>query len=167
MHHDIGAVGQSRVIAPVERRIIPAWTDYNGHLNVTWIAHLFDLGTDNLLNSLEIGEAYAARSGRSTFALGAHVTYLSEARLDEDIEVHSTLIGVDAKRIKYRHKLIAVVEGRVIAQLEQVSMQVNLETRRSEPWPSQIKAALAANLSQDAMLHLCDGLPLNPEPRHD
>tara|TARA_R110002049_G_scaffold201563_1_gene372295 strand:- start:9136 stop:9639 length:504 start_codon:yes stop_codon:yes gene_type:complete len=167
MGHEVDEMGQDRPVAPVERRIISAWTDYNGHLNVTWIAHLFDLGTDNLLDALQIGETYAARTGCSTFALGAHVSYLSEASLGDDVEVHSTLIGVDAKRIKYRHELTAADAGRVIAVLEQVSMHVDLKARRSAPWPSDVKATLKASLGTATPSHLCDGLQLKPEPRHD
>lgn len=167
MDHNVKKIGKDRPAAPLERRIIPAWTDYNGHLNVTWIAHLFDLGTDNLLDALQIGEAYAAGTGCSTFALGAHVSYLSEARVGDDVEVHSTLAGVDAKRIKYRHELKASVGGRVIAVLEQVSMHVDLKERRSKPWPAEVKATLMDSLDTTGPADLCDGLPLKPEMCHD
>lgn len=167
MGYDLKNMGRDGRVAPVERRIIPAWTDYNGHLNVTWIAHLFDLGTDNLLDALQIGETYAAGTGCSTFALGAHVSYLSEAQLGDDVEVHSILIGVDAKRIKYRHELTAADGGRVIAVLEQVSMHVDLKERRSKPWPGEVKATLLDSVDTTAPVRLCDGLPLKPEMRHD
>ncbi len=167
MDHQLEEAEPDRGIAPVKQRIIPAWTDYNDHLNVTWIAHLFDLGTDNLLNALGVGEAYAIRTRRSTFALGAHVTYLDEARLNEDVEVYSLLVGVDSKRIKYRHELIAASDRRAIARFEQVSMHVDLKARRSEPWPADVRRSLTAKVSSVEPDHLCDSLQLRLEPRHD
>ncbi|MDB6178402.1 thioesterase family protein [Paracoccus sp. Z330] len=167
MNHDVDKARQVPAIEPVTRRIIPDWTDYNDHLNVTWITYLFDQGTDNLLDALQIGAAYAARTGFSTFALGAHVSYLSEARLGEDVEVHSTLVGVDAKRIKYRHKLIAADDSRVIALLEQVSMHVDLGARRSAHWPLDVRARLANRVDPNVSAPLCDGLPLKSEVGHD
>jgi acyl-CoA thioesterase FadM len=34
--------------------IIPAWTDYNGHMNLAFYIHLFDQGWDVLLDKFQM-----------------------------------------------------------------------------------------------------------------
>ena len=36
-------------------KIIPDWTDYNGHMNLAFYIHLFDQGWDALLDKFQMG----------------------------------------------------------------------------------------------------------------
>jgi acyl-CoA thioester hydrolase len=129
----------------VRVRIIQDWTDYNGHLNVTWITYLFDLATDNLLDWLGVGESYACTEKRSTFALEAHLRYLGEAHEGEEVTLRSWLLGADDKRIHYVHELATAPDCRPVATIEQLSIHVDLASRRAAVWSfSQEKRFLAA-----------------------
>jgi len=118
----------------VRLRIIRDWTDYNGHLNVTWITYLFDLATDNLLDWLGVGESYARAEKRSTFALEAHLRYLSEAHEGDEVILRSWLLGADAKRIHYVHELATSPDDRPVATIEQLSIHMDLQSQRTAVW---------------------------------
>ena len=120
--------------------IDPAWTDYNGHLNVAYYALAFDRATDHFLEFLGIGATYAA-SGVSTFAMEAHTIYLQEVQAHENVRVLSRLIGIDHKKIHYFHEMRRG-DDRLAATLEQISIHVSLTTRRSERWPDAVRARL-------------------------
>lgn len=149
---------QARRIAPLRQRVLPEWTDYNSHLNVTWITHLFDLGTDNLLDSLGIGEEYARRENHSTFALEAHLRYLGEARAGDTVEVHSRLLAVDTKRIHYHHRLTDQSDQRALATLEQLSIHVDLSAGRATPWPESVLRRLQDMAVGTEGLTLCGSI---------
>jgi len=124
--------------APIRRHremIRPDWIDYNGHMNVAYYVLVFDHATDVLLDLMGLGEAYARDTGCSTFALQALVSYRQELRLGDTALVETQLIDYDAKRIHYFHRMIHEREGYVAATLEQISIHVDLNARRSAPLP--------------------------------
>ncbi len=146
-------------IATITMRIKPEWTDYNGHLNVTWITHLFDLATDAMLDRFGLGEAYAYSQNCSTFALESHVRYLGEAAEGDDVTIASHLVAVDNKRIRYVHLMNFAKSGTPLSTLEQLSIHVDLAERRSVPWSVEMRARL------DALAGPVPGTPFCPAIR--
>lgn len=118
------------------------WIDYNGHMNVAYYVLAFDHGTDTFWDYLGIGEAYLKRTNNSTFALEAHVTYQGEVRLGDPLRITSQLLGFDAKRIHFFHRMYHAEEGYLAATMECVSLHVSLDTRRGAPFPEDRQAFL-------------------------
>lgn len=132
--------------APLARwreRIRPDWLDGNGHMNVAWYTLVFDHGTDAFLDAIGLGFAYRDRTGHSTFAAEAHVTHQNEVGAGEDVLVTTQLLGHDEKRLHYFHVMQHADSGRKLATLEQISLHVNLATRRVAPMPAPARALLA------------------------
>lgn len=152
--------GKKPSLQELQTRIISDWTDYNGHLNVTWITYLFDLATDNLLDWLSLGEAYVRAENRSTFALAAHVRYLGEAHEGQLVTLRSRLVGADAKRIHYVHVLSRAPDDSPVATLEQLSIHVDLETRRSAAWSEPQAEMLVAASVGAGDVPLCGAIHL-------
>ena len=124
--------------APLARwreRIRPEWLDGNGHMNVAYYTLVFDHGTDAFLDAIDLGFAYRDRTGKSTFAVEAHVTHQNEIGVGEEVLVTTQLLGHDAKRLHYFHVMHRSADGLKLATLEQMSLHVNLATRRVEPMP--------------------------------
>jgi acyl-CoA thioester hydrolase len=124
--------------APFDRyrtEIRPEWIDYNGHMNVAYYVLVFDYATESFWDYLGIGEDYLKRTGNSTFALESHVTYQGEVKLGDPVRVTSQLLGVDAKRLHFLHRMVHAEKGYLAATLECVSLHVNLTTRRAAPFP--------------------------------
>lgn len=132
--------------APFDRyrtEVRQEWIDYNGHMNVAYYVLAFDYGTEAFWEYLDIGEGYLKRTNYSTFALESHVTYQGEVRLGDPLRITSQLLGFDAKRLHYLHRMYHAGKGYLAATLESVSVHVSMETRRAAPFPEDRQAFLA------------------------
>jgi acyl-CoA thioester hydrolase len=123
--------------------IRPEWIDYNGHMNVAYYVLVFDYATDAFWNYLGIGEGYLKRTNHSTFALESHVTYQGEVKLGDRVRVTSMLLGADAKRLHFFHRMYHAEQGYLAATLESICLHVSLATRRAAPFPEDRQAFLA------------------------
>ena len=90
---------------PVETavRILPEWTDANGHMNVAYYVLAFDRATDALYDRLGVGWSILEDS-RSMFTLAMNVDYLREVFVGDSVRIVSRLIDVDEKRLHYLHE---------------------------------------------------------------
>lgn len=141
--------------APLARwreRIRAEWLDGNGHMNVAYYTLVFDHGTDAFLDAIDLGFAYRDRTGKSTFAVEAHVTHQNEVGVDEEVLVTTQLLGHDAKRMHYFHVMYRASDSCKLATLEQMSLHVNLATRRVEPMPEVSQDLLAQMWRSHALL---------------
>ncbi len=123
------------------------WVDYNGHMNVAYYVLAFDHATDAFLDFVGLGPGYLERTGRTTFALEAHVTYQRELLGDEPFAVTTRLLDFDEKRMHYFHAMHRADGGELAATLEQVSIHVDLATRRSARMPEEALARLGEVLA--------------------
>ena len=147
----------STIPAPFDEyatEIRPEWIDYNGHMNVAYYVLVFDYATEAFWNYLGIGEEYLKRTGNSTFALESHITYQGEVKLGERVRVASQLLGVDAKRLHYMHRMYHADKGYLASTLECVSLHVSLTTRRGAPFPADRMAFLERVLTAHRRLAL-------------
>lgn len=125
----------------------PAWIDHNGHMNVAWYVHAFDLATDEAYEQWGIGLDYPGRSGCSVFTLGMNVDYLGELFTGDPLRVATRLVDHDDKRIHYFHRMYHGASGDLVARNECLCMNVNLESRRSAEFPPEVLRKFAAALS--------------------
>ena len=135
----------SELEAPISRHqgiIIPEWTDYNGHMNVAYFTLIFDHATDVFYPLVGLGKPYRERTGKSTFAVECHISYLREASIDDEVEVSTQLLGFDEKRLHYFHVMSNVKEGYKMATLEQLAVHVDLSARKVEPLPESARTLL-------------------------
>lgn len=114
-----------------------SWTDYNGHMNVAWYVAAFDLATDSLLDEIGIGADYARTRKRSMFALEGHITYDRELLQDDQITVRTFIHDHDQKRIHFFHEMYHATENYLAATHELIGLHMNLEERRSAPFPEE------------------------------
>lgn len=140
--------------APFDRHtetVRPEWIDYNGHMNVAFYVLAFDHATDAFFEAMEFGAAWRARAARSFFAVEGHIRYLAELKAGETLAVATTLLAADEKRIRFFHAMRAG-DGRAVAQVEFVALQVDLATRRTSAFAPDDSARLAAVLRAHAGL---------------
>ena len=138
--------------------VLDDWVDYNGHLNVAYYVLIFDHATDALFDALGIGADYARLTNASTFVLEAHTCYRQELRRGDPIRVTSQLVGLDAKRLHYFHRMYHDTDGYLAATQEQLSIHVDLEQRRSAPFPKGAAETLAEAMAAHARLETPEGL---------
>lgn len=131
--------------------VLPAWIDYNGHMNVAYYLLAFDQATDAVLDRFEIGRHYVETAGRSLFVVDAHLTYQNEVTEGEQLRFASYLLGADGKRLHLFHEMYAA-DGTLAATAEFMMVHVDMSQRRSTPFPQPVAEALAAAVLDHAAL---------------
>jgi acyl-CoA thioester hydrolase len=131
-----------------EASVLPEWIDYNGHMNLAYYVVVFDQATDELYARLGVGIPYRDATGNSCFTVETHTIYEQEVKLGDRLRVHTHMLGADAKRVHYFHEMFHVGEGYRSAVQELMALHVDLNTRRTTPFPpdrhAEIQAALVA-----------------------
>ena len=133
-------------------RVEPAWIDYNGHLNMAYYNVLFDRAVDEAFALVGIGPDYVKSRNCSYFTAEVHVRYLRELRADDPVRVTVQLLDCDAKRLHFFEQLFHATEGWVSATSEDVALHVNMETKKTAPFPDDVAARLAKMKASHARL---------------
>ncbi len=134
--------------------VLPAWIDYNGHMNLAYYILIFDHATDAFLDFIGLTEEFRKASQSSTFAAEMHVTYEQEVREGEEVIVTTQLLGFDEKRIHYFHHMYEKRKNRLLATNELISLYMDMNTRRVAAMPGDIQGTLGDIVSAH------DDLPL-------
>lgn len=123
-------------------KIKPEWIDFNGHMNVGYYVVAFDLGSMAFLDAVGMGYTYPERRGGSTFGLEMHITYDREIHQDDLYVIHTRVLDCDQKRIHMYHEMRHGTEGWLASTNEIITMHIDMETRRSAPFPDDIMTTL-------------------------
>jgi len=111
-------------------KIIKEWTDYNGHLNVAFYVHIFDIAADVMLDNFNMGGISAKKNKKTTFVAEMHTIYKQEVKLGEEVETHVTFVDHDKKRIHYRLSMFHKEKKYLAATNEVLSLYVDLNLRK-------------------------------------
>jgi acyl-CoA thioester hydrolase len=135
-------------------RIDLAWIDYNGHLNMAYYNVLFDRAVDEAFELIGCGVDYVRNRKHSCFTAEVHVRYLRELNAGDPVRVTFQLLDYDAKRMHYFEQLFHATEGWVSATSENMSLHVNMETKKTAPFPAGVTRCLARMKASHAQLPL-------------
>lgn len=145
-----GALTETRL------QVEPDWVDYNGHMNLAFYVLAFDRATDHFYDQLGIGIAYRERMGSSMFTLGINVDYLREVFAGDALRITTQLLDCDAKRMRYFHRMFPAGGDQLVATNECLAVHVDMDTRRSAPFPDETRARI------EGLLAAQRGLPPPP-----
>ena len=121
-------------------KIIKEWTDYNGHMNLSYYILIFDNAAEIMLTKFKMGGDSAQNDKKSTFAVETHTTYNQEVKLGEEVEVHLTYLDHDKKRIHYRVSMFHKEKKYLAATTEVLSLYIDLNQRKVAKFePEKIK----------------------------
>lgn len=123
-------------------QIEPQWIDYNGHLNMAYYNVMFDRAIDQLWLKIGIGPGYMKERQGSTFTAECHVRYLREVHLGDPVQVSVLLVGADEKRLHTFEELRHASEGWLSATSENMTIHVDMSTRKTAPFPPDIRARI-------------------------
>jgi acyl-CoA thioester hydrolase len=124
-------------------RVKPDWIDYNGHLNMAFYNVLFDRAVDELFALIGLGPDFVRQQDASYFVAEVHVRYLRELMASDPVRVTVQLIDFDDKRMHYFLELRHAEEGWLSATTENLSLHVNMATKKVTPFPAAILTNLA------------------------
>jgi len=133
-------------------RVEPQWIDYNGHLNMAYYNVLFDRAVDETYELIGVGTDYVATRRQSVFTAEVHVRYLRELHAGDPVRVTFQLLDYDAKRLHYFEQLFHAEEGFVSATSENLSLHVDMTSKKTAAFPREVLARLADMKASHALL---------------
>ena len=133
-------------------QVLPEWIDYNGHMNVAYYTMAFDQALDAVYEvHLGLGETFTKAARQGPYALQIQTHFLAEMHEGERFTGAFQLLDCDHKRMHCCHRMIGE-DGREAAFFEAVFMNVDLNTRRSAPYPAWAQTRLERMKSDHAAL---------------
>lgn len=133
-------------------RIESSWIDYNGHLNMAYYHVLFDRAVDEAFEFVGLGPDYAEQRKASYYVAEIHTLYRRELKAHDTVRVTLQLVGFDEKRLHTYLEIRHATEGWVAATSENLSLHVDITTRKVTPFPDDIAANLAVMKAAHARL---------------
>ena len=112
------------------KKIIKEWTDYNGHMNLSYYILIFDMGAEVILSKFKMGEHSAKTTKRSTMVVETHTTYNNEVKEGDEVEIVLTFFDHDKKRLHFRLEMIEKISKKLSATIEMIALYIDLNKRK-------------------------------------
>jgi acyl-CoA thioester hydrolase len=132
--------------------VLPAWIDYNGHMNMAYYHVLFDKAVEEGFGLVGLGPDYLEERQGSFFAAEIHTLYKRELKLRDPVRVTLQLVDFDEKRVHFYLEIRHATEGWVAATSEGLSLHMDMRARKVAPFPDDIMANLAVMKAAHARL---------------
>ena len=132
-----------------EQPVPIAFEDVNGHLNVRHYTGIASEGLDESFVALGIPPQWPAE-GHAVFSAEHHLTYLAELRTGDRMSARVRLLG---RSDRAGHALVYLLDEshqQLSFVMEEVFLHIDMETRRTAPWPEDIAAKLDDRIAGDA-----------------
>lgn len=122
------------------RGVVYPWhCDHMGHMNVMWYTGKFDEATWALFAQLGLTPAALRDGGRGMVAADQHIQYSSELLAGDLLSVHTRVLAVGSKSIRFRHEMRREPDGRLAAVSTLVGVHIDTRLRQSLPLPGRVR----------------------------
>ena len=122
------------------KKIIKEWTDYNGHMNLSYYILVFDIGAEVILSKFKMGEHSAKTTKKSTMVVETHTTYNQEVKEGDEVDVFISYFDHDNKRLHYKLEMYDKNKSTLSATTEVLALYIDLNIRKvTEFEPEKIK----------------------------
>ena len=112
------------------QKIIKEWTDYNGHMNLSYYILIFDMGAEVILSKFKMGEHSAKTTKKSTMVVETHTTYNQEVKEGDEVDVVLSHFDHDNKRLHYKLEMYNKAKNTLSATTEVLSLYIDLNIRK-------------------------------------
>ncbi|MGF1561126.1 MAG: thioesterase family protein [Geminicoccaceae bacterium] len=136
-------------LAVLERRVPPAWVDWNEHMSAACFALAFAEANDQALAGLGFDAGYRQRAGCACYVVEALYRYRRELRLGDALRIETWLSHVDAKRLRLGH-VMTQASGARAAEAEILFLHVAWRQRRVVPFEADLQRRLEALVTPGA-----------------
>ena len=129
-----------------------AFEDINGHLNIRHYVGIASEGLDESLVAAGIPQNWPTVAGQAVFSAEHHRSYVSELRTGDRISVRVRLVGRSERAAHAVVYLLDDTHERLSYVMEEIFLHIDMESRRTAPWPDDVAAALDERIAADADL---------------
>ena len=124
------------------KKIIKEWTDYNGHMNLSYYILVFDLGAEVILSKFKMGEQSAKTTKKSTMVVETHTTYNNEVKEGDEVDVFLSHFDRDKKRLHYKLEMYEKGKNILSATTEVLSLYIDLNIRKVAEFEEEKKTIM-------------------------
>jgi acyl-CoA thioester hydrolase len=139
------SVSAIRELPAVASQVIPArWEDQNGHINVGYYMALYNDSGWPMLDLVGVDERYFKERKMGLVDLDNHLRYISELHVGERVTAYGRFLAHDRKRIQGMIFVVNDDKDVLACIIEFLSINFDLQKRRSAEIPADIAARLTA-----------------------
>src|SRR5690606_32541227 len=119
--------------------VYPWHCDHMGHMNVMWYTGKFDEATWALFARLGLTPAALRDGGRGMVAAEQHIQYRSELLAGDLLSIHSRVLAVGSKSLRFRHEMRREPDGDIAAVSTLVGVHIDTRLRQSLELPASVR----------------------------
>lgn len=136
-------------LSPFRTAIQPDWIDYNGHLRDAYYVVVLSAAIDDMMDKIGLDAAYRARTHCTLYTLELHMHYLREVKATDPLEVRTSILDADAKRIHAGCRFICDPASDAVATGDLMLLHVHQGDKpASAPFPPDVQGRLRSLLLQ-------------------
>jgi acyl-CoA thioester hydrolase len=124
--------------------VLPWHCDEMGHMNVMWYVGKFDEATRHLFSAVGLTPAFLRDNNRGMAAVEQHITYKRELLAGDIIEIHSEVLEIKDKSLRFAHEMRKTDTGELSATTVLTGLHLDKIARRACAFPAAIREQVAA-----------------------
>lgn len=130
-------------LKPYRAAIEPAWIDYNGHLRDAYYGLIVSHAIDDVMEELGLDAAYRESTRCTLYTLEMHLHFLHEVKGTDVLEVETSVLDADQKRMHLGCRFTAARLGDALATADVMLLHVQQgEQPRSAALPADVARRL-------------------------
>jgi acyl-CoA thioester hydrolase len=129
--------------------VYPWQCDHVGHMNIMWYVGKFDEANWNFFARLGLTPTYLRESGRGMAAVQQIIAYKRELLAGDIVEVHSRLLEIRDRSIRFVHEMRNAETGEVVSTCETTGVHMDRAQRKSALFAPAIRAVAEKHLVAD------------------
>ena len=130
--------------------VYPWQCDHFGHMIIMWYVGKFDEANWNLFARIGLTPSYLRSSGRGMAAVQQHIAYRRELLAGDIVEIHSHLLEIRDRSIRFRHDMRNAETGEIAATCEITGVHMDRQLRKSAAFADTIREAASSHLAEPA-----------------
>ena len=126
--------------------VYPKDCDHMGHMNVAAHIEKFDNASWNFFSDNGLSSLYLEKHGLGLAAINQNITYKQELRAGDVVTVHSKLIEIKGKKIRFRSVMFNGETGEEVAEIKNLAVCFDISRRKACEFPIEIIEKASAHL---------------------
>tara|TARA_B100001173_G_scaffold224164_1_gene194271 strand:- start:1610 stop:2071 length:462 start_codon:yes stop_codon:yes gene_type:complete len=143
------------------KKIIKEWTDYNGHMNLSYYILIFDMGAEVILSKFKMGEHSAKTMKKSTMVVETHTTYNNEVKEGDEVDIFLSHFDHDNKRLHYKLEMYDKTKNILAATTEVISLYIDLNIRKVSKFEKEKEIIMDSLIDENKGKFKSDNLKLS------
>ena len=131
------------------RGVVQSWQcDHMGHMNVMWYVGKFDEGTRHFFHALGLTPAFLRETKRGMAAVEQTIQYKRELLAGDIVTVHSALLEIKDKSVRFHHEMRKADTGEVAATTTLTGVHIDTVRRSACAFPESVREKAATLLAR-------------------